>query len=159
MSRFTGHVYRFRNFAEMAAHLEDAARMGVPEALHAELDVLGGLIENRAKSFLGHPQSQGHAGFLPWPPLASSTLARKEADTPGIETGEMQASIQHQVVSDEEVQIGTNVPYAKYFEYGTVSQPARPFIEPAGLEVVQERLGDIGAAVVEGMMGGRSMER
>ena len=71
----------------------------------------------------------------------------------------MQASVEHKVVSEDEVQIGTNIPYAKYFEYGTASQPARPFLEPAGMEVVSERLGDIGEAVVEGFMGGRSMSR
>lgn len=159
MSEFTGHIYRFRNFAEMASHLEDVVRTGIPEALREELEIIGSLVENRAKSYLGHPQLRGHAGFPPWPPLAPSTLERKGADTPGIEAGEMQASVSHQVVNDEEVQIGSNDAAARYFEYGSVSQPARPFIEPAGLEVVQERLAEIGLAVVEGMMGGRSMER
>ena len=84
MSRFTGHVYRFRNFAEMSAHLEDAARMGVPEALRAELDVLGGLIENRAKSYLGHPQIQGHAGFPPWPRARILSSVFMIPDFPGM---------------------------------------------------------------------------
>jgi phage gpG-like protein len=85
------------------------------------------MLEEHAKGLIGHPNGE-------WPPLAQSTLNRKGMNTPLLETGEMQASIQHN--SDaHEANIGSNDPHMKFSEYGTVHEPPRPVL---GLTVIQK---------------------
>ena len=65
--------------------------------------------------------------FFPWEPLAPATIARKGADTPLVETGELRDSIAHN--SDEnEGYVGTDNEKAKWHEFGTAAIPARPFL-------------------------------
>lgn len=67
-----------------------------------------------------------------WPPLAPSTLARKAADTPLLETGELRDSIQHHV-DGHVAHIGTNDGRAVFHELGTVRIPPRSFLVQAAI--------------------------
>jgi len=62
-----------------------------------------------------------------WTPLAASTLARKKADTPLLETAEMRDSIEH-MSNDKEASVGSNNDKALWHELGTVKIPPRPFL-------------------------------
>ena len=149
------------SFGEMARIFEDAAR-DMPAIDSAILEMLGVRIEDRAKSYLGIPQTIGHGGFPPWAPLAESTLAKKGQTAPGtplLESGELADSLDHQLVSPITVAVGTALlsergqPYPNYLEEGTSEMPPRPFLHPAALEVVKESLDEIGAAIVAGVGG------
>lgn len=47
-----------------------------------------------------------------------------------VDTGRLRASITHEVDGDA-VNVGTDVEYASYVEYGTSKTKAQPFLEPA----------------------------
>ena len=47
-----------------------------------------------------------------------------------VDTGTLRKSITHRVVEDA-VQIGTNVEYAPYVEFGTYKMKAQPYLKPA----------------------------
>jgi len=69
---------------------------------------------------------------------ASSTTANVIATIPLVKTGRLMNSIERAVVEDEQaVYIGTNVPYAKYHEFGTSRGiPAKHFLQ-AGVTLHQ----------------------
>lgn len=126
--------------------IEFAARLAIAaeEARHAEHEVLEKVavaLEDKAKSLIGSPQ----AG---WPPLAPSTIERKGADTPLLETGELSESIEH-TVDAREAYVGTNDPKAKFHEFGTSHVPPRPFLGLALAQIGPE-IGDIAGPVVIG---------
>lgn len=53
---------------------------------------------------------------------------------PNVDTGRLRSSITHVLGADDEgcyCDVGTNVEYAPYLEYGTVNMPAYPFLKPA----------------------------
>src|SRR5258706_16262522 len=66
------------------------------------------MIAKKARGMIGKP----HEG---WPPLAASTLEKKAANTPLLETGELRDSIQF-VVSGNEACVGSDSPIAVYQE-------------------------------------------
>ncbi len=47
-----------------------------------------------------------------------------------VDTGNLRASINHQVTTDE-ARIGTNTEYAPYLEYGTENMKKQPYLRPA----------------------------
>jgi len=154
-------VGREYSFGDMARIFEDAAR-DMPAIDEAILEMLGQKIEDRARSYLGVPQTNGHGGFPPWPPLADSTLAKKGQMAPGtplMETGALSNSLEHQLLSPITVAIGTSLlsdrgePYPKYLEEGTSEMPPRPFLHPAAIEVVEESLDAVGEMIVSGVGG------
>jgi HK97 gp10 family phage protein len=151
VARLTGPIHRVQGLNVMARILSGAVSVGIPNAIAGSVEYLGQRIAERAKSYMGHPQIEGHGGFPPWPPLAASTLEKKGANTPLFDTGEMQASVQYAVKSPVEVEIGSNIPYARFQELGTADMPARPFIHPAAIEVTQESLPIIGESIVHGI--------
>jgi HK97 gp10 family phage protein len=79
------------------------------------------ILEDSAKGAIGTYE-------FGWPPLAESTLARKAADTPLLETGELRDSIRHTVESPKTGWVGTNDEKAAWHEFGTSRIPARPFL-------------------------------
>jgi phage gpG-like protein len=86
-----------------------------------------------------------------WVPLAESTLARKAADTPLYETGELQDSYEHN--SDRhEGYVGSDNPKAEWHEYGTQNIPARPVLGGALIECEPEIMGNI-AHGIKAVMG------
>ena len=67
-----------------------------------------------------------------WKPLAASTLEKKSADTPLLETGEMRASIEWSTSHDGMVgHVGSNNDKAVWHELGTSRIPPRPFLAGA----------------------------
>jgi HK97 gp10 family phage protein len=90
-------------------------------AKHAALEKVGAIVEDGAKKAIGTYE-------FGWPPLAQSTIDKKGADTPLLETGKMRDSIRHEVSGDT-VRVGSDVEYALYQEVGTVNMPPRPFLQ------------------------------
>ena len=149
------------SFGDMARMFELAAA-DMPAIDEAILDMLGEKIRDRARSYLGVPQTMGHGGFAPWAPLAPSTLAKKGQAAPGtplMETGDLADSLEFQRISPVTVAIGTSLlsergdPYPKYLEEGTAEMPPRPYLHPAAIEVVEESLDEIGEMIVSGVGG------
>lgn len=108
------------------------------EAVHDGLDDACKIVETEAKRVIG-TYDYG------WPPLAPSTLARKAADTPLLETGEMRASIEHQVQGKSGF-VGSNDDKAVWQELGTSRGiPPRSFLGGAAMRKgaeVARALGD-----------------
>jgi hypothetical protein len=67
-----------------------------------------------------------------WPSLAPSTLAKKSADTPLLETGKMRASIEWNA-SGNTGAVGSDDDVAVYQELGTSKIPPRPFLMGAAV--------------------------
>ena len=116
---------------------------------HKALDAAGKILEDAAKDVIG-TYDYG------WTPLAPSTLAKKNADTPLLETGEMRDSIERTVspvafgiLPRGNVQVGSNNDKAVWQELGTSRIPPRSFLmetarrkgPEAALEVSAEMIG------------------
>ena len=108
---------------------------GVAAAEHRGLDKAGALIEKEAKGMLGYEHEE-------WPDLAPSTVARKEAKgqtgrwsatDPLVATGELLASISHQI-EGRAVIIGTPDEIGIYQEMGTDRIPPRPFLSATAMQ-------------------------
>jgi HK97 gp10 family phage protein len=109
------------------------------------------LIEQTAKDAMG-------TYTFGWPPLAASTVERKATgDSPLLETGELQNSIEHRVEHSgnrSDGFIGTDDDKAEWMEVGTSKIPPRPFMGGA-LEHVANDLPEIfGRTVVKALKGG-----
>ena len=77
------------------------------DGLQKSLEKVGLIVERQAK--INVSQSTGH---------------------PQVQTGRLRSSITHNV-SPGEVEIGSNVVYSKYLEFGTSHNPPYPFLFPA----------------------------
>lgn len=97
--------------------------MGMREMQRRALNESGKLVQEECKRVLGTYE-------YGWSPLAPSTLARKKADTPGLETGEMQASIEY-TADASMVEIGSDNEKLVWFELGTSRQPPRSVLAEA----------------------------
>lgn len=82
---------------------------------------------------------------LGWPPLAPSTVEKKGADTPLLESGKGRDSIEHQVVSHEAVEVGTNEQHMVYQELGTPKIPPRSFLVATAMEKEAELVEILGS--------------
>ena len=84
---------------------------------------MGEVAQKNAVDAIGHEHSS-------WPPLKPETIARKaHGNTPLLETGEMRASIKHEL--DPlllTVVVGSNNKKAVFHEMGTSRIPTRPFL-------------------------------
>jgi phage gpG-like protein len=101
-------------------------RIAIMEAVeHAALEQAAAVVEDAAKHAIGTYEFN-------WPPLAPSTLARKAADTPLLETGELRSSIEHNV-DGRTAHIGSNNPKAVWHELGTARIPPRSFLVQAAI--------------------------
>lgn len=100
-----------------------AAMAAASMNLAPEMERAAQLIETRAKAAIG-TYAYG------WPPLAASTLAKKAADTPLLETGAMRDSIGHVVAGDGmSASVGSNEDKAVWQELGTSRGiPPRSFL-------------------------------
>ena len=99
----------------------------MPMAEHQALEIACQMVEDEAKQAIGDPGT-GYG----WPPLAASTLARKGADTPLLETGEMRDSIMHHVEGSTGY-VGSDNEKALWHELGTVHVPPRSFLMGAAM--------------------------
>jgi hypothetical protein len=105
------------------------------------LDEAAKIIQDEAKRVLG-TYDYG------WPRLKPSTLERKGADTPGIETEEMKESIQRTIVNPDEALVGSELDKALWFELGTVKQEPRSFLVGAARQKEAEIVRRTGAHFV-----------
>jgi phage gpG-like protein len=88
-----------------------------------------------------------------WPPLAESTLEKKAADTPLLETGAMRDSIRHEVEGDT-ARIGSDLDYALYQEVGTSRIPPRSFLMQSAVHHRDEIVQEIGETMVTKLVDG-----
>ena len=108
------------DLAQLAAKM-GAAAVAVDHCIDRSLERAAILLETSAKEAIGTYE-------FGWPALAPATVARKGADTPLLETGRLQGSIEHQV-GHHEAWVGTNDPNAAFQEFGTSRGiPPRPFM-------------------------------
>jgi len=130
------------DLAGLARHLERAAVATRPRIAVA-LEEAGVVVAEAAKEMIGHQHPE-------WPPLAASTLERKGANTPLLETGEMRESIRA-VVDPEglELAVGSNNAKAVWHELGTEKIPPRPFLSTAAHATLPAVTNIIGNAAVE----------
>lgn len=80
--------------------------------------------------------------------LAIDTQNRARELCP-VDTGRLRASITHVPGRDSNgyyVDVGSNVEYAPFIEFGTIKQPAQPYLRPALAEAVAAGLNVAGAA-------------
>jgi HK97 gp10 family phage protein len=61
---------------------------------------------------------------------AKINVSQSPPKHPQVQTGRLRASITHNV-NPGEVEIGTNVVYGKYLEFGTSKMPAYPWLFPS----------------------------
>ncbi|MBX9901253.1 MAG: hypothetical protein K2Y28_10785 [Burkholderiaceae bacterium] len=117
------------------------------------------LIEKTAKEEIGHYQP-AVGPFEAWQALAPSTLAHHAAmgvgDTPLLVTGELYASIEHELSGNEAV-IGTKMEIGAYQEFGTDKIPPRPFMGPAAFKNKDKIERIMAKGVVAGMLGGNAL--
>jgi hypothetical protein len=135
-------VFTLPGFVQHLAGL----RMAMPMAERAALEHAAVIVETEAKRVLG-TYDYG------WPPLSPVTIARKATgDSPGLETGEMRDSIDHQVGhlgpgGQLEAHVGSNLDKAIWFELGTARQPPRSFLAQAAIRKEQDIADDIGRRI------------
>ena len=107
------------NLADFARKL-GAASVALHESTNSALEKAAKILEDEAKSAIATYK-------YGWAPLAESTLAHKSGDTPLLETGQLQGSIEH-TLGDREAWVGTSDRTAIFHELGTSKMPARPFM-------------------------------
>lgn len=112
----------------MISLLDAAARFAVMQAElkaieHDCLTQATTLVQEEAKSVIGTYK-------YGWARLQAETIARKGADTPLLDTGALQDSIEA-TVDGSVGRVGTNDPKAGFHEFGTRTIPARSFLGAA----------------------------
>ena len=112
------------------------AMVEMEHAKHSALEKAAKIVEDGSKKAIGTYE-------FGWPPLAPSTLEKKAADTPLLETGEMRDSIRHEVEGDT-ARIGSDLDYALYQEVGTSHIPPRSFLMQSAVHHRDEIVHEIG---------------
>lgn len=140
----------FNSLGSFAAHL--AGRVEAMRAAEERgLKRVGALVQRDAQRKIG--EYQGHSGpFAAWADLADATKADRvrqgySEDDPGLRSGEMRDSIEHQA-DHREAHIGSNAEAMVQFELGNSRQPPRSALGAAAFEDT-EKIGKIlaGSAV------------
>lgn len=111
---------------------------------HAALDRAGAIVEKAAKDAIG-------TYAFGWPPLAPSTLAKKAADTPLLETGELRDSYGHRV-GDDFVDVGSDNKKAVWHELGTPTIPPRSVLVSAAMQEEAEVVKVLGSPLTSAPM-------
>jgi hypothetical protein len=149
---------------EMAAKLGEIA-LAQHEVEHHALEKAAKLVEKRAKEKIGEYQEQT-GPFIAWPELADSTKEdrlkqRYTENDPGLRSGEMRDSIEHQVHTPE-AHVGSDDDNLVWFELGTSKQPPRSVLGGAAVEKLPEILEIVGESATaalagKGVHGGRML--
>jgi hypothetical protein len=147
----------FASFAGFAAHL---AEVMVETAIveREALENAAVIIEKAAKAKIGEYQDQA-GEFAAWADLAESTKQDRVAkgfseDDPGLRTGQMRDSIEHQVHGSE-AEIGSNDDDMVWFDQGTVKQPPRSVFGGTAFEQGPVVAAEIGAEMFAVLSGTR----
>jgi phage gpG-like protein len=122
------------------------AMVEMEHAKHAALEKAAVIVEKGSKEAIGTYE-------FGWPPLAESTLEKKAADTPLLETGAMRDSIRHEVEGDT-ARIGSDLDYALYQEVGTSRIPPRSFLMQSAVHHRDEIVQEIGETMVTKLVDG-----
>lgn len=151
----------FHSFLEFATFLGDVVVHEL-EAEHLALEAAAKVIEKRSKEKIGEYQAQ-IADFVAWAELADATKDDRvrqgySENEPGLRSGEMRDSIEHQV-DHSEANIGSNDDHLVYFELGTQHQPPRSVLGGAAAEKADEVAEIIGTAVELALVGEQVSER
>jgi len=136
----------FTGFAAFAAEFAIAA-FEVEELNHEMLEEAGKIIERTAKKKIGEYQEQA-GQFVAWQELAESTKQDRVAqgyteNDPGMRSGEMRDSIEHQATSTE-AHVGSDNDKLVWFDQGTVKQPPRSVLGGSAFEKAGEIVEMIG---------------
>lgn len=113
---------------------------------------VGRIVEDTSKENLGTYQA-ATAETAAWAPLSQATQDDRvakgfTANDPLLRSGELQRSIEHEVVSSREVHIGSDRPEAEYLELGTIEMPPRSFL----LSAVVQKSDEIAEIIGEGFL-------
>jgi HK97 gp10 family phage protein len=122
------------------------AMVEMDHAKHEALEKAAKIVEDGSKKAIGTYE-------FGWPPLAESTLEKKAADTPLLETGELRDSIRHEVDGDT-ARIGSDLDYALYQEVGTSRIPPRSFLMQSAVHHRDEIVQEIGETMVTKLVDG-----
>jgi HK97 gp10 family phage protein len=145
-------IREFQDITSFLAHL-GSVNLALAAAETNALERAAKIIEADAKKQLGSYQKAA-GPFNAWPRLAESTLAHHAkmgvGESPLLVTGELYASIGHQVRGNEAV-VGSTSDVAVYQELGTSKIPPRPFIGPAAFKNKDRIAKILGDAVVHAM--------
>jgi HK97 gp10 family phage protein len=147
----------FDGFAAFADYLQFRGLETVRELQHG-LERAAVMVEKTAKAEIGTYQPEV-GPFQAWEPLAESTIEDRirqgfTPDDPLLRSGELRASISHQVAPGEAV-IGSTSKIAAYQELGTSTIPPRPFLGPAAMHNEKRIVEQLGATFVNGLAGGQ----
>ena len=148
-------MIELEGFLEMAAKVGEIA-LAQHEMEHHALEMAAKLVEKRAKEKVGEYQEQA-GPFIAWPELAESTKADRlrlgyTEDDPGLRSGEMRDSIEHQVHTPE-AHVGSNDDKLVWFELGTSKQPPRSVLGGATVEKLPRILEIVGESAVAALVG------
>lgn len=86
--------------------------------------------------------------------LVKNTLYGIETDAKRncpVDTGRLRGSITTNIISTYSGEVGTNVEYAEYVEYGTRYQSAQPYFEPA-VEKNEDKFNDALDEIIERLL-------
>lgn len=86
--------------------------------------------------------------------LVKDTLYNIEKDAKQkcpVDTGRLRGSITTNIISAYSGEVGTNVEYAEYVEYGTRYQSAQPYFEPA-VEKNEDKFNDALDEIIERLL-------
>ncbi len=145
----------WHNFAQFAAHL-GALEAKAELALHQALKQAASVVESTAHAEFGHYQP-AVGPFAKWEPLSEATRADRvrqgySADEPLLRSGELRASVTHQVNGLEAV-IGSADEVMLYQELGTSKIPPRALLGPAVLRNRKKLKKLLGHAAASGIAG------
>lgn len=145
----------FKNIGSFIAHLAKAEIAETLE-LHAAMKKAAMAVEKTAKEEIGHYQPEVEY-FPGWVQLAPSTLEYHDrmgvGDSPLLVTGELYASIGHEVQALDAF-VGSTSDVMVYQELGTEKIPPRPVLGPAALRNKEKIEKLIGLAAAAGLLYG-----
>lgn len=152
----------FSSFGEFAIHLA-AREIEMHVKLGEGLERVAAKIEKTAQAEFGTYQPEV-GPFQAWPALAPETQDERarlgySADEPLLREGDLRDSIEHETDRGELVAvIGSTSDVMLYQELGTKFIPPRPVLGPAAIRNEKAIHRVLGAALVEGLVGGEMLD-
>jgi hypothetical protein len=140
---------------ELAAKLGEIA-LQQHEMEHRILEKAAVLVEKRAKEKVGEYQEQA-GPFVAWQELADATKEGRlkqgyTEDDPGLRSGEMRDSIEHEVQVPE-AHVGSDDDKLVWFELGTSKQPPRSVLGGAVVDEMEKIIEIVGESAVAALVG------
>ena len=148
-------MIELHGFLELATKLGEVA-LAQHEMEHHALERAAKLVEKRAKEKIGEYQEQA-GPFIAWPELADWTKEDRlkqgyTENDPGLRSGEMRDSIEHQVHVPE-AHVGSDDDKLVWFELGTSKQPPRSVLGGAVVDEMEKICNIVGESAVAALVG------